>query len=308
MIISASRRTDIPALYLPWLLNRLQDGYVLVRNPYRAHHISRISLARDVLDGLVLWTKNPAPLIDHIDALKTWPYYVQYTLTPYGEALEPGLPPVAERMALLAQLSQAIGPGRIVWRYDPIIITGQYPLPWHIARFEAMAGRIAPLVRKCTISFVDLYASTCRNLDVRAVSQQEMHALAAAFADIARPLGLAIDTCCESIDLSPCGIGHAACVDKRILEEAGGFALDIGSAAGQRSGCGCHESIDIGQYHTCTNGCRYCYANAGAGAAAANHALHDPQSPLLIGWPQAQDVITERKAISARRHQLSMFD
>ena len=123
MIISASRRTDIPAFYAEWFFNRIKEGYVLVRNPMNYHQVSKISLSPAVVDGIVFWTKNPLPMMTRLDELREYPYYFQFTLTPYGKEMEPGLPSKkAVLIPVFRELSRKLGPDRLVWRYDPILL------------------------------------------------------------------------------------------------------------------------------------------------------------------------------------------
>lgn len=310
MIVSASRRTDIPACFAPWLARRLREGYALVRHPYDPHGVTRVMLTPDVVDGVVLWTKHAAPLMPYLDALNGYAYYFQYTVTPYGRALEPGLPDVwTERIPAVLHLSGMVGPERIVWRYDPVILTDTYTIPWHMEAFGRMAALLAGHVRKCTFSFVDEYASTARNMagtGMRRITAEDMRTLAAGFAEIAAQHDIALDTCCEAIDLARYGIGHAACIDRRIIEALSGWPLKDAPAKGQRSGCGCMQSVDIGMYGTCVNGCRYCYANDGEAPARRLHAQHDPASPLLIGRLSPEDTVRDMDAGSLRIGQLSM--
>ena len=311
MIISASRRTDIPARFAPWLANRLREGFVLVRSSYDMHAVTRVPLTPDVVDGIALWTKNAQPMTGHLTSLNGYAYYFQYTVTPYGKALEPGLPDVwTERIPDLLRLSETIGPERIVWRYDPVILTEEYTAAWHMEAFGRMAAVLAGHVRKCTFSFVDEYASTARQMagvKRKIITAEDMRMLAGAFAEIAGKYGMALDTCCEALDLSAYGIGHASCVDRAILEELGGWPLNAVQAKSQRKGCGCVQSTDIGMYGTCVNGCRYCYANHDAASARRLYAMHDPSSPLLTGRVEAEDIIRPMEAASLRVGQLSMF-
>ena len=308
MIISASRRTDIPACYAPWLARRLQEGYVLVRNPYNTRMLSRVPLSPDVVDGMVLWTKNFTPMLPYLDAIGDIPYYVQYTVTPYGKDIEPGLP--EDKIAAFLQTAERIGWERIVWRYDPIILTNQYTVEWHIAQFSRMAEVMAPSCRRCVISFVNMYRSTGRNMagmQMKTITQQDMRAIAKAFSGIAADCNLPLATCCETIDLAEYGIEHNACIDRGILEELAGCPLNLQRAKGQREACGCMQSTDIGLYGTCTNGCRYCYANDSAAAARKLAAQHDPHSPLLAGTVRPDDIIHPMKAATCRENQLRMF-
>lgn len=299
MIISASRRTDIPAYYSQWFSRRIREGHVLVRNPMNPHQVSRISLSPEDVDGIVFWTKNPAPMLDKLDVLREYMYYFQCTITPYGRDVEPGLPD-KERAIIPAfqRLSDQIGPQRVIWRYDPILLSGRYSLETHIRSFERMARQLHPYTKKCTISFIDLYRNTARNmagLAMQPLTAQAQNVLAGAFAEIAHGFGLEIDTCAEEIDLEKYGISHARCIDGRLFEQLLGCPMQAPKDKNQRAACGCMESVDIGAYNTCKNGCVYCYANYMKEAVGKNAALHDPLSPLLTGHPDAQDRVTERK-------------
>ena len=136
MIISASRRTDIPAFYSDWFFNRIKEGYVLVRNPMNAHQISKISLSADVIDCIVFWTKNPRPMINRLDELKDYNYYFQFTLNSYAKDIEPNVPSKdKEIIKSFRELSEKIGKDRVVWRYDPILINDNYSVDHHIKYF-----------------------------------------------------------------------------------------------------------------------------------------------------------------------------
>ena len=286
----------------------MQEGYVLVRNPYNARMLSHVPLTPDVVDGMVLWTKNFTPMLPHLDALGDIPYYVQYTVTPYGKDIEPGLP--EDKIAAFLHTAERIGRERLVWRYDPIILTDNYTPEWHIAQFARMAEAMASSCRRCVISFVDMYRSTAHNMagtQMKTITQQDMCAIAKAFSRIAADYALPLATCCEAIDLAEYGIAHNACIDRKILEELAGCPLNLQRAKGQRETCGCMQSTDIGLYGTCTNGCRYCYANDSDAAARKVAAQHDPHSPLLAGVVRPDDVIRPMKAASCRESQLRMF-
>ena len=311
MIISASRRTDLPARYADWLVKRFQEGYVYVRNPMNAHHISKVLLSEDVVDGVVFWTKNPVPIIDKLDAFRNYAYYFQITINPYGLDAEPNVPPKSSVIIpAVKRLADLIGPERIIWRYDPIILNSKYSIDYHCEYFEKMAYRLHSSVRKCTFSFVDLYKNTERNvrpLELHEAAVSEIHVLAKRFADVGQTYGLALDTCAEAINLSKYGIGTACCIDRKIFEEQLGCNLMIAKDPNQRKECGCIASIDIGMYNTCTNGCRYCYANSNAATAHTNCSKHNPTSPLLVGEIGDDDKLTERKMKSYKEQQTSIF-
>ncbi len=311
MIISASRRTDIPAWYSEWFFRRLREGYVLVRHPMNYHLVSRIALNPDVVDGIVFWTKNPAPMLDRLGALEGYPCYFQVTLNAYGRDVEPNVPPKGEIVLPAFQaLSRRLGRERVCWRYDPIFLSERYTAEYHCRYFERLAQRLHPYTELCTISFIDYYRGTRRRLDPlgeREIPRGEAVELASRMAEIAARYGLALYTCAETLDLERFGIRHGACIDRLRLERISGARLEIGPAVSQRPSCGCAESVDIGMYNTCCGGCLYCYANHNQKRVEQNRATYRPDSPLLCGELMPEDRIVERAVYSCRNEQLSLF-
>ena len=301
MILSASRRTDIPCWYSEWFMNRLRAGYALVRNPMNAAQISRIPLRPDTLDCIVFWTKDAGPMTEKLPRLDEMgiPYCFQYTITPYGKELERGLREKEEIMEQFCLLSKRIGAGRMVWRYDPILLTGEWTISRHLNAFEQMCGRLAAHADRVVISFVDLYAKL-KKTAFRQIGEQEIRALASGIGRIAGEHGLRAQTCCESWELDGYGIERGGCLDQRLLEQTCGRRLELKPDKGQRNGCGCMESVDIGAYNTCPNGCLYCYANQSRARAMENRLRHDPQGELLFGSVRETDRICERRVRSLR--------
>lgn len=305
MIISASRRTDIPSFYSEWFFNRLNEGYVLVRNPMNCRQVSRISLSPDVVDGIVFWTKNPAPMLDKLDALEKYPYYFQFTLNAYGQEVEKGLPSKdGELIPTFASLSKEIGRERVVWRYDPVFLNEKYTIDYHIRCFEKFAEKLSPFTEKCIISFIDMYRNIKNNirpLNIQAPTEAQQYEMMVCFARIAQKYGISLDTCAESNDFGTFGVRRAHCIDKERLEKISGFSLDIDADKNQRKLCGCVMAIDIGAYNTCQNGCLYCYANHSQKTLVKNLALHNPQSPLLFGEVEEGDTVRERDIKSLKK-------
>ncbi len=304
MIISASRRTDIPAFYSQWLFNRLREGYVLVKNPMNPHRISRVSLSPDAVDGIVFWTRNPSPMLGRLKELERYPYYFQFTLTAYGRDVEPGLPSKEEVIIPAFQtLSKAIGRHRVIWRYDPIFFSGRYTAEFHCRCFRALASRLAEHTEKCTVSFMDLYRCTVSHmkpLGIQADPPERQAELLERLSRIAGEYGIGMDACAEKTDFAQLGIPHACCIDKGLLERLGKCTLKVGKDPNQRAECGCVASIDIGAYNTCGHGCLYCYASHSRSAVQRNMAAHDPGSPLLYGVIGERDTVTERTVKSCR--------
>lgn len=311
MIISASRRTDIPTYYSEWLFNRLREEYVLVRNPMNIHQVGKINLSPDIVDGIVFWTKNPVPMLKRLSELEKYNYYFQFTLNAYGTDVEPNVPSKKDVIIpAFIELSRAIGRDRMIWRYDPIFLNEKYTMEYHIKYFRTLASRLSEYTEKCTVSFLDLYKNTARNvqpLKIVPETQEQQLELMQILSEIAQEYGIYIDTCAEAIDLGHLQIAHACCIDKERFERLGKCKLTVEKDRNQRPECGCIASIDIGAYNTCKNGCLYCYANYSGITVAKNAQKHNPLSPLLFGEIGPEDTIVERKVKSCKDLQISLF-
>ncbi len=311
MILSVSRRTDIPNYYSEWFFNRIKEGFVYVRNPMNAHQISRIDITPEVVDCIVFWTKNPEPMLDRLDELASYDYYFQFTLTGYGKDTECNVPHKKDRMIpVFHELSKKIGMQKVIWRYDPIIFTKKYTPEYHLKAFEQIASALKGYTAKCVISFVDVYAKNKKSMELLGsyeIEKTEQLELATKMSKIAKENGMSIGSCAESVDLDACGIEHNCCIDKALIESIIGCSLNVGKDKNQRQECGCMESVDVGTYHTCKNGCKYCYANDCEERVMKYFSNYDPESPILCGVLEETDKITERKVRSLKERQLSFL-
>lgn len=309
MILSVSRRTDIPNYYSDWFFNRIKEGFVYVRNPMNPHQISKIDLSPEVVDCIVFWTKNPEPMMDRLDELSEYNYYFQFTLTGYGKEIECNVPHKKEKMIPVFQnLSNRIGKKKVIWRYDPIIFTKAYTPEYHLKAFKQIAMALTGYTEKCVISFVDVYEKNKKNMkwmDSYELDKSGLLEFAKDISKIAKCYGMEIASCAENIDLEECGIGHNCCIDKALIERIIGCKLKGAKDRNQRQECGCMESVEIGTYNTCKNGCKYCYANYSEGSVVKNCSKYDPASPILCGTIGEDDKITERRVKSLKERQLS---
>lgn len=311
MIISASRRTDIPARYSEWFFRRLSEGFVLVRNPMNHGQVSRVLLDSPHVDGFVFWTKNPVPMMGDLHLLEEWPYYFQFTLNSYGSDVEPGVPKKSSVLIpAFRELSRRIGPDRVVWRYNPVMLTGKYDAAWHLRYFRGIASRLSGSTNECAVSFIDMYTKTRRNtsnLGVRKESLAERIDLLGAFNEIAREYGIEVRACVEPEAAEATGVRPARCIDADRIGRVTGSVLKAPEDRNQgRAGCTCHMCIDIGAYDTCPNRCAYCYANVNPDKAASNAELHDPAAPLLAGTLGEGDAVKDRQMPLFRQDQLSL--
>lgn len=312
MILSVSRRTDVPNYYSEWFINRIRQGYLYVRNPMNPHQISKIDLSPDVVDCIVFWTKNPEKMIDQLDYLRDYIFYFQFTLTGYGNDVEPAIPNKRDQIiSIFQRLSKKIGKQKVIWRYDPIFISKKYTVGYHLKAFEEIASNLADYTEKVVISYIDLYAKTQRNtigLDIEEMTNESMINLAKQMKEIALRYNLIIETCAEQIDLQDIGIQHGSCIDKKLIEKLVGGKLIGEKDKNQRKECGCLESVEVGTYNTCSNGCKYCYANYNDEKVKENLKLYNAESPLLCGNVGLEDKITDRKVKSLKNSQISLFD
>ena len=295
MIVSASRRCDLPAWRMDWLMDRLREGRVEVPNPFDARRPRLVSLDPASVDCVVFWTRDPRPLSARAAELAGmgFRFYVHVTITGYPEALEPGTLGAADAVAAFSALSDAIGPERALWRYDPILVARGLDADWHPRNFAALARALEGRTRRVTLSLLDEYARTRARLERAGLPEPVFGtrrggpgpaedgsgaeapgplfgqppappapypALLAGLAAIARGRGMEPLSCAEPYDLSALGIGRGSCVDAKLIETLFGIDLPATKDRGQRPDCGCAPSVDIGEYGTCPAGCVYCYA------------------------------------------------
>lgn len=312
MIISASRRTDIPAFYSRWFLNRIEQKYVLVPNPFNPKMISRINLDPAVVDCIVFWTKNPNPMINKLKELKDYKYYFQFTLNPYEKDIENHLPSVSLRIEIFKRLSEKIGKEKVVWRYDPLLTNKKYDTSFHKEAFAEIAYGLKDHTERCMLGFIDHYhhiRNHVSKLDINPLTNEEIEELAISFKHTMDQYpSIEFDTCTKKVDLTHLSIPSGLCVDKQLIERITGYPISAKKDKNQRNICNCIESIDIGTYESCLNGCIYCYAIKGNyNTAEFNSRKHDKNSPMLIGNVSDGDTIKEREMRSLFDGQLPLF-
>ncbi len=298
MIISASRRTDIPAFYSNWFFERIKEGFVLVRNPVNTRQISKVSLKRNVVDCIVFWTKNPERMLQRLNLINEYKYYFQFTLNPYDTYIEGNLPGKPLIIDTFKRLSDMIGPKIVIWRYDPIILNHEIDVNYHEQHFNLLADKLHGYTEKCVISFVDYYKKVDRNfkaLSIQETEDDKKRIIALKISNIARQHNFQIESCAESIDLSEQGIGHSRCIDPVLIQEIVGTKIRFQKDANQREHCGCIPSVDIGAYNTCAHGCIYCYANNCCKSVKKSINEYDVKSPLLCSKLTEQDRVVDKE-------------
>ncbi|RHV48007.1 DUF1848 domain-containing protein [Lachnospiraceae bacterium OM04-12BH] len=273
MILNTGSRTDIPAYFSDWFYKRIEEGYVMVRNPYYPEQVTRYVLNPSVVDVLVFCTKNPQPMISRLERLSTYDMFWFVTITPYGREIEPFVPPKEKVIESFRQLSEMTGREKMSWRYDPVFITEKYSVDYHIACFAEMTEKLRGYTGQCVVSFLDLYEKTKRNFrEARGVTRDEQERIIEAFAGIAEANGMQVPK-------------------KKTAREA----------------CSCLLGADIGVYNTCGHGCLYCYANYDRKSVEENRKRHDVNSPLLIGHLKETDHVKEAQQKSFKDAQMRLF-
>jgi len=291
MIISASYKTDIPAFFGGWLIERLNAGWAEVANPVSGKPF-RVDLTPEAVDGFIFWTRHPGPLMTRLDEqplLSDRPAIWQVTLTGYPKQLEQRTPPPATVIVQMRQLRASFGPRAVVWRYDPILIADQLGAAWHRQNFAALAAALEGLSDEVTVSFMQPYAKTRRHLaplvaggelNWRDPEPEEKQALLRDLQAIAARHGMRLTLCTQPELAAATGIASAACIDAVRLGDVAGTPLTA-RQKGNRPGCMCAEARDIGAYDTCPHGCLYCYAVSDHQRARRNRSAHDEKAVML---------------------------
>jgi len=280
-VISASRRTDIPALYTPWLLARLREGRCRYFHAF-ARKWFEVDLRPEAVRAIVFWSKNLAPLLPHLGRVaEDYPFYCHLTITGYPSTLEPGSPPRDQAVAQAHDVARRFSPEHVIWRFDPVIFTAWTGQEWVASAFARLAAELEGATRRCYFSFVQRYGKVRRRLEAAGIgatepSLAEQRESALRLAEIAQGHGMTLHSCCGDVGLLGGPIQEGHCIDPDVLAAVGACPGPRLRPAPSREGCGCYQSIDIGAYDTCTAGCVFCYATDSFARATRAHAEHDP--------------------------------
>jgi hypothetical protein len=303
-IISASRRTDIPAFYAKWFINRIRAGFCTVPNPLNKAQVSRVSLRPEDVLVFVFWTRYPKPLMEYLDELdkREYRYYFQFTLMDNPPELDPKMPPLERRLETFKRLADKIGREKVIWRYDPIVISEKTSPEFHLATYSKIIKELKDYTRRSVISIVDLHYRKIKDriqlLQKNGTPivewQDEFGTFVKQIAGIAQENGLEIQSCAEAIDLKKYGILPGKCIDDELIKRVFGIEVPHQKDPAQREACHCVISRDIGMYDSCLFGCVYCYATSCFKKARENHLKHNPDSPSLLGWYEPQSSVNQQ--------------
>ncbi|MBU1054341.1 MAG: DUF1848 domain-containing protein [Proteobacteria bacterium] len=291
MIISASRRTDIPAFYSRWFMNRIRAEFCTVANPFNPAQISNISLSPENVDLIVFWTRNPGPIIPYLKELnqRGYRFYFLYTLMNNPKLLDPKSPSVKHSLNIFKKLSDLIGPQKIIWRYDPIVLSNITDINFHKNNYENIAKSLRGYTQRCIISYLDIYRKIKGRLNKLSDNgfifnecDDNIFDLSGFLAQIAAENNMQIQSCALKKDLKKFGIFPGKCIDDDYIKKVFGIDLDLKKDPSQRKECGCVSSKDIGMYNSCLYECQYCYATTSFEKAGINYRSHNPCASSLL--------------------------
>ena len=286
-IISASRRTDIPSFYMPWFMNRVRAGVVRYPHPFTGQPLE-VSLRHEHVHSIVFWTKNGAPLLEHVDELRDrgYAFVCHFTITGVPRQLEPGVPAWEEAVATFLALSRRLGPERVWWRYDPVLLTDAAGPDHYVSQFRAMAAALEGATGRCFFSFADFYGKVQRRLRVEQVTARdpaldEKQQLAQELGEMAAAHGMELLACCQD-EVVGGSVGKGHCIEADELRRLFPEHSLKAAARPTRKQCGCSASRDIGVYDTCPHRCIYCYANQNTRRVEERHRSHDAGAETLV--------------------------
>ena len=311
MIINVGGRTDIVNYYTPWLMNRLSEGYAYSRNPFARENVYKLSLKPEDVDCLLFCSKNYQPILKHIgDIDEKYNILCNYTITAYGKDIEPKVPSINQSIKTLKRLSDIVGSNKILWRYDPILLTEKYTVEKHLETFEYMAEKISPLVYRCIFSFVDMYKKVEENMpEIIPLTDEDKVKLLKGIGEISKKYNLYTQSCATNESYEKYNIHAAGCTTREILEQAHNVVYKNVKGTGIRENCHCIPSRDIGAYNSCLSECKYCYANRKPNIPKKVIKMHNEKSPLLLGQLKENDRLIETKIVSyIEPKQTTLFD
>lgn len=298
MIINVGGRTDIVNYYSKWLVKRLEEGFVYTRNPYNKRQVTRYDLSHDKVDAIIFCSKNYKPILDDMENIcNQYNIFCYYTITSYGSDVEPNVPSIDECISSLNQLSGIVGRNRVAWRFDPLLLTQKYTVDYHLKKFEYILSSIRDDISFIVFSFVDMYKKLSRNMpEIIPFTTEQKKELIRGLASIANDYSVPIQCCAPEEGYEEYGVRKSACITKEILEWSNDiyFKKSV-KENGCRKNCYCLSWRDIGEYDTCPNLCKYCYANNSKNRVFKKFNNHDENSPLLIGNIKKDDKI--KKAV-----------
>lgn len=290
MVLSVSNRTDVVAFYSDWFMNRYNEGYIDVRNPFNEKLVSRIYF--EDVDLILFCTKNPIPIIDKLKYINK-PIVFQVTLTPYKKDIEPNVPPKGEIIEAIKKISNIVGVDNLYVRYDPIFISDKYTINYHIKSFNKLCNYLNGYVKNIIVSFLDDYKNVRNNKDIlkyKNLTSEDYKTIGINFSRSASKNNMTVQTCCEENNLVEYGFIKRDCISSELVFKLTGKIIK----KWKERKCGCVQMVDIGVYNSCRHFCKYCYANYDENKVLNNYEKHNKNYSLLVGELHSDDIIKKR--------------
>ena len=308
MIINTGQRTDIPAFYSKWFMNRIKEGYVLVRNPYYPKNVTKFYLSKDKVDVIGFCTKNPRPMFKYLDELKEFGQFWYVSITGFNTDLEPNVPVIEDVINDFKYLSNKVGKNAVGFRYTPIIVNSKYTIEYHINTFKHIVEELDGYTNLATYGFVDLYDKLLKNhKEIKDCSDEDKIIITKEFIKIAKEHNMDLRLCSKEKWLSEYGVDIEGCMRLSDYERAINKKLNpTYKMQARKNYCACFLSNDIGAYNSCMHLCSYCYANGNKELVLKNYKMHDDNSPLLIGNINEDDIIKEANQESWIESQMTL--
>ena len=307
MILSIDFRTDIPAFYSEWILNRFKEGFLYFRNPVANGTLHKVLLDKEHIEGIVWCSKDYSPILDRLyEITDKFPSIFHYTITPYDTDIEPTVPSASDSIKTLQILANIYGKEKVIWRYDPIFCNKQYDLAFHKEKYREMCESLNGYVDRCVINFVSIYDKVKRHMpDLVDMTDIEKETLIKEFVKISKQNYIDLQMCGNGLKFRDIeGLKLTGCIDEEVLNRLGIYPKPKNKTT--EWGCMCYPNTSIGEYNTCMHKCKYCYASKDFDECTKNYIKHDSNSPLLVGWPTGNEKIIEMKPKTINTNQLSL--
>lgn len=308
MILSIDFRTDIPAFYSEWIVNRFNEGFLYFRNPSYPNTIHKVILDKQHIEGIIWCSKNYLPILHDLKNITDkFPSIFHYTITGYGKDIEPNVPSLEQSIYTFKELSERYGKDKVIWRYDPILLSDTYDIDKHLSTFTILSRELASYTDRVVINFISMYEKVKRHMPgLQEVSYNEKLFIVKKFLQIVNSRELKLQTCGNGLQFKDLeGVEVTGCLDEHALNLMGIYPKQSKKNA-VPWGCLCYPNTSIGEYNTCLHKCKYCYASADFDKCDENYSKHDPKSPLLIGWTRGDENIIEMKPKTLNTNQLKL--
>lgn len=308
MILSIDFRTDIPAFYNEWIVNRFKEGFLYFRNPVNPSTIHKVILDKKHIEGIIWCSKDYLPILHDLkDITDKFPSIFHYTITGYGKDIEPNVPSLDQSIYTFKELSMRYGKDRVIWRFDPIFYYEDFEIWGTIQRFENICKQLHNYTDRVVVNFISPYEKVKRHMpNLKLMSKYEKEACIINLLEICKQYNLKLQTCGNGLQFKDLeGIEVTGCLDEHALNLMGIYPK-ASKVKAVPWGCLCYPNTSIGEYNTCLHKCKYCYASADFNKCDKNFEMHDPKSPLLIGWPRGDEKIIEMQPKKLNTNQLKL--